>query len=948
MTTGMEFGLLGPLVVRRSGVVVPVQGKQRVLLAALLLNAGRVVPVDELTELIWGSGTPPSARVTLQNYVKRLRQALADTDRATIGTRPGGYAICVEADELDVTQFMALRESAQESAWAGSWDRAANQLRTALALWRGEPLADVPSELLVLREVPRLAEIRLQALEALIDAELRLGHHADVIADLRRLTCVYPLREHFYAMLMLTLYRSGRQGEALAAYQGARTVLIEELGAEPGAELKELHRRILAGDAALAAPEAGQLAVGGHEPVVPRQLPAPVRHFVGREVELNTLTGLLDQAGHPAPGTTMIAVIDGTAGVGKTALAVHWAHQVAQRFPDGQLYVNLRGYDPGEPMTATDALAGFLRALGVPGQAIPAEEDERAARYRSLLAGRRMLVVADNARSVEQVRPLLPGSPGCAAVVTSRDSLGGLVVRDGASRLDLDLLPAGDAVSLLRLLIGGRVDADPERAGALAAQCSRLPLALRIAAELAAGRPATPLAGLAGELADQQRRLELLEAGEDPRTAVRAVFSWSYRHLDPAAARTFRLLGLHPGPDLDGHAAAALTGTAVETAGQLVDLLARAHLIQPAGPGRFGLHDLLGAYARDLAAAEDTQGDRRAALTRLSDQYLHTAATAMDILFPAERHRRPRISTPAIPGPPLASPAAARAWLDAHRAILVALVAHTAAHGWPGHATRLAITLFRYLDTGGHYQDAVTVNTQAMPAARQAGDRAGEASVLSNLGGADWRLGRYDEAARRLRNALVIFREVGDRLGQAGALSSLGVVESCQGRHGRAADCHREALAAFRGTGDRLGQARALDSLGVVLCHQGYHEQARDYQREALNIYRELGEWHGEGSVLGNLGVVEWWQGHYDDAAERLREGLAVFCQVGDRLGQARSLSNLGVVEWWQGHYDDAAERHREAHRIFGEIGDRPGEAGALKALGEALRAAGRPPAPAS
>lgn len=288
MTTGMEFGLLGPLVVRRSGVVVPVQmGKQRVLLAALLLNAGRVVPVDELTEVIWGSRPPPSARVTLQNYVKRLRQAFADTDRARIGTQPGGYAICVQAGELDVTQFVALRESAQESAWAGSWDRAANQLRTALALWRGEPLADVPSELLVLREVPRLTEIRLQALEALIDADLHLGHHAEVIAELRRLTCVYPLREHLYATLMLALYRVGRQGEALAAYQRARTVLIEELGAEPGAELKELHQRILAGDAALAAPESGPLAVGGHEPVVPRQLPAPVRHFAGRAAELN-------------------------------------------------------------------------------------------------------------------------------------------------------------------------------------------------------------------------------------------------------------------------------------------------------------------------------------------------------------------------------------------------------------------------------------------------------------------------------------------------------------------------------------------------------------------------------------------------------------------------------------------------------------------------------------
>src|SRR5215472_6158356 len=327
--------------------------------------------------------------------------------------------------------------------------------------------------------------------------------------------------------------------------------------------------------------------------LVPRQLPADVGAFTGRTVELAELDWLLpDAAAGPvtdAVGPVVISAVSGTAGVGKTALAVRWAHRAAAHFPDGQLYVNLRGYDPDQPVSAGEALAGFLRALGVAGQDIPPGEAERAARYRSLVAGRRLLVVLDNAATVEQVRPLLPGSPSAMVVVTSRDSLAGLVARDGARRLDLGLLPAADAVALLRVLIGQRAEADPAAARMLADRCARLPLALRVAAELAVARPDTPLAELAAELADEGERLALLDAGGDPRGAVASVFSWSYRHLDPGAARMFRLLGLHPGPDWDRYAAAALGGTGVAEAGRLLNALARAHLIAPAGPGRYGL-----------------------------------------------------------------------------------------------------------------------------------------------------------------------------------------------------------------------------------------------------------------------------------------------------------------------------------------------------------------------
>ena len=516
------------------------------------------------------------------------------------------------------------------------------------------------------------------------------------------------------------------------------------------------------------------------------------------------------------PAATVICV-SGTAGVGKTALAVHWARRVRAAFPDGQLYVNLRGYDPGQPVPAGDALAGFLRALGVPGQDIPREVDERAAAYRTLLDGRRILVVLDNASAVEQVRPLLPGSPSSLVLVTSRDSLAGLVARHGARRLDLDRLPQQDAVALLRALIGDRAESQPDATATLARRCARLPLALRIAAELAAASPVMTLAQLAGELADEQRRLDLLDAGGDPGSAIRGVFSWSYGHLPDEEARAFRLLGLSPGPDIDARAAAALTGTPPAQASLMLELLARTHLIHRTRTGRYGLHDLLRAYAAGLAAAGDAEGERHTALTRLFDYYLAAAAAAMDTLVPAERHLRPRAPGAGEPAPALAGPAdpaAARAWLDTERAVLVAVSTHAAAGGWPAHATGLAGTLYRYLETGGHYPDAITIHSAARQAARRTGDRAAEATALTNLGIVDWRQGRYRQAAGHHRQALKVSQQIGDRSGEATALNNLGIIYERQGRHQQAADHYRQTailsaeLDDQSGEGSRAGQPR--------------------------------------------------------------------------------------------------------------------------------------------
>jgi DNA-binding SARP family transcriptional activator/Flp pilus assembly protein TadD len=976
----LEFSLLGTLLVSRDGAAVPIPaGRERVLLAALLLGGGQVLQADELIELLWGLEPPASARASLRNYVKRLRTALGDSGHARIRTQPRGYAISVDTDDLDVSRFEALLRAARVAMRTGSWEQAATRAHAALSLWRGEPLADVASEALAQREVPRLAELRLQALEVRLDACLRLGGHAEAVPELRRLVGVHPLREQLHALLMLALYRSGVQAEALAAYRDARRILFERLGSQPGTRLRELHQQMLSGDPVLAVPAPAPPGDGGTAPAVPRVLPSAVADFTGREDELAALTALLEHADRRAPGTAVISAIGGTAGVGKTALAVHWAHQVASRFPDGQLYVNLRGYDLGSPMPPEDALAGFLRALGVSGRDIPAGVDECAARYRSLLAGRRMLVLLDNARSVEQVRPLLPASPGCMTLVTSRDAMAGLVAREGARRIDLDLLPLADATGLLRTLIGERAAADPGAAEALAEGCSRLPLALRVAAERAVASPTTSLADLVAELTDEQRSLDLLEAEGDQRSAVRAVFSWSYRQLEQPAARAFRLASLHPGPDLDVYSVAALIGGSLEQAAQLLGQLVGASLIQPSGSarrpdGRYTRHDLLRAYARELAIATDPETERRAALTRLFDYYLHAASVATNTLYPpnpdprpagpADGDRRPDaprpanngnrpdaprpdaprpdVPRPATPVPPLDTPAAARAWLDAERASLVAVSAHAARRGWPSHASRLAVTLYRYLDTGGYFAEAVTVHNAGRRAARRVGDRGAIAEALNSLGHADLRQGHYQQAIGRFQKAHAHFRAIGQKSGEARALGNLGIAAMKQGDSQQAARHLELAAALLRQTDDQAGQARVLGNLGILAMQQGRYQQAIDYQQQALIIFRAVGDQSGEAHGLRSLGNINGRQGSYESAADHFRQALSLFRMVGDRSGQAHALTDLGDVDLRRGHFDSAARHHLRSLTLFHETGDLAGQAKALNALGSALLSAGR------
>ena len=622
----LRVAVLGPVRAWRGDAELDLGAPQRrAVLGLLAVRANQVVPRDELIDGLWGEELPASAVNALHVHVSRLRATLEPQrahrapSRVLLATG-AGYQLRLTPGQLDAEAFAQRLEQAREARGQGDLAAAAVSFDAALRLWQGAALAGIggPCAQIV---AAGLGERRLTAIEERLEVILALGRHAEAAQQLVELVREHPLRERFAGQLMLALYRSGRQAEALNAFAAARGVLVGELGIEPGAQLRTLHARILAADPGLdVAATPARLTPATPRRPAPAQLPADVAAFTGRSGELAALDLLLAVPPVPpvqAETAGAIFVLSGTAGVGKTALAVRWSRRAAIAFPDGQLYVNLRGYDPGQPVPPGDALAGFLRALGMAGQDIPPETDERAAAYRSLLDGRRVLVVLDNAASVEQVRPLLPGCPTCLVVVTSRDSLAGLVARHGAGRLDLDMLPLPDALGLLRTLIGVRVDAEPEAAVALAKQCARLPLALRVAAELAAASPDSALAGLAGELASEQRRLDLLDAGGDERTAVRGVFSWSYRHLPAVAARAFRLLGLHPGPDFDAYAVAALTGASATAASDVLALLARAHLVHPGGAGRYGMHDLLRAYASHLTEAESrsrSRGQRRRAI----------------------------------------------------------------------------------------------------------------------------------------------------------------------------------------------------------------------------------------------------------------------------------------------------------------------------------------------
>ncbi|TDB83040.1 tetratricopeptide repeat protein [Actinomadura sp. KC216] len=657
------------------------------------------------------------------------------------------------------------------------------------------------------------------------------------------------------------------------------------------------------------------------EVVVPRQLPAAVAGFAGRRAELQTLTAELAQLRETASagGTVVISAIGGTAGIGKTALALHWAHQVAERFPDGQLYVNLRGFDPaGTPVTSAEAVRGFLDAFQVPAERIPVSLAAQAALFRSLLVGRRVLVVLDNARDTDQIRPLLPGSPGCVVVVTSRNQLTSLISTEGARPISLDLLRGDEGRQLLAHRIGpGRVEAEPRVVAEIIDLCARLPLALSIVAARAASHPTFPLAALADELRETHHRLEALNSGE---SSTRAVFSWSYRQLTPQAARLFRLLGLHPGREVTVPAAAGLADVPVVRARALVAELARTHMITEPAPGRFTFHDLLRAYAAELARAHEQEPERHAALDRMLDHYLHTAYAAALLLYP---------TAPVITLPPprpgaraqgFADYAAASAWFDAEYPVLLAAVEHAAVTGRHTHAWQLCWTLVVYVRPRGHWHDWIATHHTALAAARQHADRWGQAHTHAGLGGVYSLLGRYGQAHTHLRKALHLFRDLADQANQAHTLVRLGTLFEYQDRYEEALSYTHQALALSRAAAHRRVQASSLNNIGWYHALHGNPRQTLDYCRQALTLNRELGDRQGEANNLHSLGYAHHLLGQHRQAAAYFQQALRLHGQVGNQHFQANGLDHLGDTHHATGDLAAARAAWQQALDILDQI----------------------------
>ncbi|MEV6966532.1 tetratricopeptide repeat protein [Hamadaea sp. NPDC051192] len=924
----MRFKVLGPVEVVTGDPQSPALApRHRAVLAYLLLHAGVVISTDRLIDAMWGPLPPDSARAQIQTTIAAIRRLLraSEADRM-LASRPAGYVITPEPGQLDLDEFTSL--IAQAQATSGDPQHTADQIRAALTLWRGEPLADVTAHY-VEGARARLNAQRLTAVERLADVELSVGHHDDLVDELTIHVAANPVRERLCCQLMLALHRAGRQPDALQVARTFRASLAEQQGLDPGHAFARLEQAILRDEPDLRAPDAG--------PARSRRanfLPYDVPDFTGRDGEFDELTRLWTSNNG---AVVTISAIDGMAGVGKTALAVHAGHRLADQFPDGQLFVDLQAHTAGQqPLDAGTALGILLGQLGVPAEQLPASVADRAAAWRSELSDRRVLAVLDNVLDTDHIRPLLPGTSRALILITSRRRL---IDLDGAHALSMDVLPAADAVAMFTAIVGDRAAVEPLAVLDVLQLCGFLPLAVRIAAARLHHRPRWTVEYLADRLRDQRRRLSELATSE---RGVAAAFTLSYQQLTPDQQRMFRLLGLHPGRDISPAAAAALADLPVEQVETLLEDLLDAHVLAQHQPGRYTFHDLLREHALATAAAQEPHSAQREALSRLFDHYLHLASTAIDHLYPESRNRRPRIPAPNTPTSSPQDEAEAVSWLDTERANLIAAARHTADYDWPTHTSHLAATLHHYLLRHAHHADALTLHGLALQTSQRSGDTAAEARTLVDLGEVHyWWHGHYEQAARHYSHALDLSRETGDRSTEARALHNLGYVYKGQRDYGQAHDHYRQSLVLFRECGDRAGEASSLTNLGLIDEHQERYEEAHDHHRQALHLHRETGSHIGETIVLNNLGLLCQRQGRYDQARRFHHDALQLCRTYGFPGDEAESLNALAEAALAMGDLAQAVADHDAALALAGEVGYLPEQARAHNGLARVHRGLG-------
>ncbi|GLY89116.1 AfsR/SARP family transcriptional regulator [Actinoallomurus iriomotensis] len=925
----LRFGVLGPLVVRADGGNARMGGpKQRLLLAALLLAEGRPVSADKLVDTLWPQRPPRSAVANLHTYVSSLRSCLPPVpDGHRVRRHADGYSISLLPGELDLQVFEELLDESAHRKAAGRPDDAESRIAEALALWRGEPLEDLPPSPLWQAETARLVERRLEAVEERCALRLAAGRHAENVAELRSLLVRHPLREGLWQQLMLALHAGGRQAEALGAYSEAREHLVDELGTEPGLRLRLLHEAILRG-AGPAAEDTGVFPLC--------QLPGDTPDFTGREAEARELAGILQDASPAAPPP--VVVVTGAPGVGKSAFALHVCHALRGSFPEGQLYFDLSGTG-GQPRDPGDVLVEVLRTLGFTGAAVPRTLSERAALFRSRLADRRVLVLVDGATDAAQVRPLLPATPGSATVVTSRWQLADL---SGAHHIELDVFRPGAAVELLARVAGReRVRREPDQAAAIIRDCGCLPLAIRIAGARLSGRQGWSLRVLGERLADESRRLSELQVGD---LGVRATFDLSVRLLDPEAARTFRLLGLLGTPELPGWVAGALLDRA--DGDDVLEELVDASLAHHAGPGpdglpRYRLHGLLRQYAHEEALAAP-DADQDAAIVRLLATWLDLAEQAAarlpaSLLTPLSGDAPRRPLDPSVAERLTADP---MAWFDTERRGLLDAVAVAAEYGRAAHAWELAIAMVPYFDQRSLYEDWRTAHRHALRAVRAAGDRRGEAVLLRTLGQVYVYQDEYDEALAAIERSRTLCRALDDARGEALADVGLATLHRILGRADEALDRYRAALPVLATGDDRHIQAQLRGSIAAILISRDRLDEAGEWLATALARARESADPHREARVLSQVAELYLRRGDATGARARLEEALAVFEELGDDRCAAYAL--LDLARCHLGADNAAADATLDrALESFRRAGNRRGHAAALLMLGEVRMAEG-------
>jgi tetratricopeptide (TPR) repeat protein/DNA-binding SARP family transcriptional activator len=962
----MEFRVLGPLELWSDGQRRPLGwARERHVLAILLMTPGRPVPTETLIERVWDADPPDRARDLLYPHVTRLRGFLQDLgEEVRLDSRSGNYLLEVDPLLIDYHVFRDLRNQARAIAESGETEYALRLLRQARALWRGEPLKGVHGTWAAQRR-EGIREELLAGTRERLELELAHANHDDATAELSELLGQFPYDEKLAELLMLALHRGGRSGEALQVHDRFRRRLAADVGTSPRTELRELHRRILADDPALkirAGTRRGTPPPGG--------LPPDVHTFTGREAELDRLRALVLGEG---PGVTVVAV-DGMPGVGKTTLAVHLAHALAPDFPDGQIFVELRAHDPRQaPANPAVVLERLLRSLGVPERHVPKDLDGRAALWRTELARRRLLLVLDDALDNEQVRPLLPGTSGCAVLLTSRRRLAGL---DTARPLPLDVLAPEDSARLLARAAGRGISPDAPGIDTVAHLCGHLPLAIQLVGNRLRHRTSWTPVDLAARLGEGRRRLEQMRAEN---REVAAAFGLSVQGLDESRRRAFLLLGLHPGADLTAGSAAALLGLEEDRAEHLLDDLLDHNLIAEPRQGRFRLHDLVREYARARAVQEPSL-DLDARLERVLEHYLITAGQADRIMFP-------QVPTRIRPAEPATAPVSAsgdeeqaRAWLD-HELENLVRVAHFAVdEGRPRKAGLLARALVRHLETAGLWYDAAELHTCAVAAWRADGDRHGLARALLDLSKVRWRVGRHEEALGWAVEALEIGRSLQDDAIVASSLDQIGLIHWTRSEFDVAFGYFDQALGAWRAIGDRWGEAEALNHLAIVLWHQGRYPEAVARLRAALILHEDLDDPRGRQMTLNNAGDVERGLGRYDsalryyeqardvlemsrqheavwrnnvasvhqetgrpaDAIKEYRRAVAIYREIGDLRGEADSLNNIGMCYAYMSRDGEAIIHHQKALQISQDLSERYEQAIALRNIAEVHRRAGR------